>query len=144
MKTAMIRKALLPVLAASAVLVSTPALAQNVGVTLSFGSSGYSQGYGQDYGYGGGYGQDYGYGRGHAPQNLQYRAQALSQHIERLAWNGAVHRREARDLTRHLQQYQSLEYHYARNGLSAREYYELNARLDRIQYQVQRVQRARW
>ncbi|WP_426051602.1 hypothetical protein [Brevundimonas sp. SL161] len=140
MKTAMIRNALLPVLAASAVLVSTPALAQNVGVTLSFGSSGY----GQDYGYGRGYGQDYGYGRGYAPQNLQYRAQALSQHIERLAWNGALHRREARALSRQLQQYQSLEYHYARNGLSAREYYDLDARLDRIQYQLQGGQRARW
>ena len=34
MNTAMIRKALLPVLAASAVLASTPALAQSVGVTL--------------------------------------------------------------------------------------------------------------
>ena len=140
MNTAMIRKALLPVLAASAVLASTPALAQSVGVTLSFGSPGY----GQDYGYGRGYGQDYGYGRGYAPQNLQYRAQALSQHIERLAWNGDLHRREARAMSRQLQQYQSLEYHYARNGLSAREHYDLNARLDRIEYQVQRVQHARW
>ena len=118
-------------------MVSTPALAQNVGVTLSFGSSGY----GQDYGNGR---QDYGYGRGYAPQNLQYRAQALSQHIERLAWNGALHRREARALSRQLQQYRTLEYHYARNGLSAREYYDLDVRLDRIQYQVEGVQRARW
>ena len=140
MKTAMIRKALLPVLAASAVLASTPALAQNVGVTLSFGSPGY----GQDYGYGRGYGQHSGYGRSYAPQNLQYRAQALSDHIERLAWNGALHRREARAMSRQLQQYQSLEYHYARDGLSGREYYDLNARLDRIEYQVQRVQHARW
>ncbi|WP_426039900.1 hypothetical protein [Brevundimonas sp. DC300-4] len=140
MKTAMIRKALLPVLAASAVLVSTPALAQSVGVTLSFGSPGYAQ----DYGYGRGYGQDYGYSSGYAPQNLRYRAQALSQHIERLAWTGALHRREARALSRQLQQYQSLEYQYARNGLSGREYYDLNARLDRIEYQVQRVQHARW
>ena len=140
MNTAMIRKALLPVLAASAVLASTPALAQSVGVTLSFSSPGY----GQDYGYGRGYGQDYGYGRGYAPQTLQYRAQALSQHIERLAWNGALHRREARALSRQLQQYQSLEHHYARNGLSAREYYDLDARLDRIQYQLQGGQRARW
>ena len=46
MKTAMIRKALLPVLAASAVLVSTPALAQNFSVSLSFGSPASSNGYG--------------------------------------------------------------------------------------------------
>ena len=55
-----------------------------------------------------------------------------------------IHRREARALTRQLQQYQSLEYHYARNGLSAREYYDLNARLERIEYQVQQVEHARW
>ena len=71
MKPAMIRKALLPVLAASAVMVSTPALAQNFSVSLSFGSPGYSHGY------------------GYAPRDLHYRARALSQHIDRLAQRAA-------------------------------------------------------
>ena len=134
MKTAMIRKALLPVLAASAVMVSTPALAQNFGVTLSFGSPGYSQGYG--------YGAR---GYGYAPRDLHYRAQVLSQHIDRLAWSGGVHRLEARALARELNQYQRLEHRYARNGLSQGEYRDLDRRLDRIQYQLQRTAyRTRW
>lgn len=136
MKTATIRKALLPVLAASAVMVSTPALAQNFGVTLSFGSPGYSQGYGHDRGYG--------YRQGYAPQNLRYRVQALSQHIDRMAWNGTLRRNDARNLSHQLQQVRSLEYRYARNGLTAREYAELDQRLDRIQFRLQRVQRTRW
>ncbi|HYC97394.1 hypothetical protein [Brevundimonas sp.] len=130
----MIRKALLPVLAASAVMVSTPALAQNFGVTLSFGSPGYSQPYG--YGYGRGYGYD--------ARDLHYRAQVLSQHIDRLAWSGRIHRREARDLARQLDQFRRLEYRYARNGLSAGEYRDLDHRLDRIEYQVQRASWSRW
>lgn len=138
MKTATIRKALLPVLAASAVMVSTPALAQDFGVTLSFGSPGYSQ----PYGYGHGYNR--GQNRGYSPRNLQYRAQVLSQHIDRLAWNGALHRNEARALSRQMQQYRNAEYRYARNGLTAREYAALDQQLDRIQYRVQRVQRTRW
>lgn len=141
MKIAMIRKALLPVLAASAVMVSTPALAQNFGVTLSFGSPGYSQGYG--YGHRG-YGYDarrYGY----ASRDLDYRARALSQHIDRLAWSGAIHRREARELAREMNQYQRLDRRYARNGLSRAEYRDLDRRLDRIQYKLQRASyRGRW
>jgi hypothetical protein len=134
MKTATIRKALLPVLAASAVMVSTPALAQNFGVTLSFGSPGYSQPYGYNRGY----------NRGYSPRNLQYRAHVLSQHIDRLAWDRSVSRYQARRLAAEMNQYRRLEYRYARNGLTPRQYRELDARLDRIQYQLQRVQRARW
>ena len=128
MKTAMIRKALLPVLAASAVMVSTPALAQNFGITLSFGSPGYG----------------YGYGRGYGPTDLHYRARALSQHIDRLAWSGGVSRYEARRLLRVLNQYQRLEHRYARNGLSRAEHRDLDRRLDRIQWQVQRTSWSRW
>lgn len=129
MKNAMIRKALLPVLAASAVMVSTPALAQDFSVSLSFGSLGYSHGYGR------GYGRGYGYG----PRDLAYRARVLSQHIDRLAWSGGINRLRARDLAREMNQYQRLEYRYARNGLSRAEYYDLDRRLDRIEYQLQRA-----
>lgn len=136
MKTAMIRKALLPVLAASAVMVSTPALAQNFSISFGIGSPGYSQGYG------------YGYGdrhRGYAPRDLHYRARVLSQHIDRLAWSGGIHRWEARELAREMNHYQRLEYRYARNGLSRGEYRDLDRRLDRIEYRLQRTAyRARW
>ncbi|MBF0664937.1 MAG: hypothetical protein IR159_05245 [Brevundimonas sp.] len=126
MKTAVIRKALLPVLAASAVMVSTPALAQNFSVSLSFGSPGYSQGY------------------GYGSRDLGYRAHALSQHINRLAWSGGVNRLRAHDLARQMDQYQRLEYRYARNGLSPAEYRDLDRRLDRIEWDVQRTSRSRW
>ena len=126
MKNAMIRKALLPVLAASAVMVSTPALAQNFSVSLSFGSPGYS---------------GYGYG----PRDLGYRARVLSQHIDRLAWSGGINRLRARDLAREMNRYQRLEYRYARNGLSRAEYRDLDRRLDRIEFQLQRTAwRTRW
>lgn len=132
MKIAMIRKALLPVLAASAVMVSTPALAQNFSISFGIGSPGYSQSYGYS-------------ARGYAPQNLHYRARVLSQHIDRLAWSRGVHPREARALTREMNRYQRLEYRYARNGLSRAEYRDLDRRLDRIQYRLQRTAyRARW
>jgi hypothetical protein len=132
MKTAMIRKALLPVLAASAVMVSTPALAQNFSISFGIGSPGYSQGYGDRH-------------RGYAPRDLHYRARALAQHIDRLAWSRGVHPREARLLQRQMNQYQRLEYRYARNGLSRAEYRDLDRRLDRIQYQLQRTaHRTRW
>lgn len=129
MKAAMIRKALLPVLAASAVMVSTPALAQNFSISFGVGSPGYSQGYGY----------------GHAPRDLHYRARALAQHIDRLAWSRGVHPREARALSHEMNQYQRLEYRYARNGLSRAEYRDLDRRLDRIEYQLRRTaQRTRW
>ena len=135
MKTALIRKALLPVLAASAVMVSTPALAQNFSISIGVGSPGYSQPYG--------YGPVRGYGQ--SPRDLHYRAQVLSQHVDRLAWSGGVHRLEARDLARQLNQYRRLEYRYARNGLSRAEYVDLDRRLDRVEYQLQRsVYRTRW
>ena len=123
MNNAMIRKALLPVLAASAVMVSTPALAQNFSISLSFGSPGYSQ------------------GSGYGARDLGYRARVLSQHIDRLAWSGGVDRLRARNLARQMDQYRRLEYRYARNGLNPAEYRDLDRRLDRIQIQLQR---ARW
>lgn len=136
MKTATIRKALLPVLAASAVMVSTPALAQSFGVTLSFGSPGYNQGYDRHRGYAP--------HRGYSPRDLQYRAHALSQHIDRMAWDRRANRGQIRSLQAQMTQYRRVEYQYARNGLTAREYADLNNRLNRIQMQVQRVQRTRW
>lgn len=130
MKTATIRKALLPVLAASAVMVSTPALAQNFGVTLSFGSPGYSQGYDRH--------------RGYSPRELHYRAQVLAQQIDRMAWDRRANRGQIRSLQAQMNQYRRVEHQYARNGLTAREYADLNNRLNRIQMQVQRVQHTRW
>ena len=130
MKTAMIRKALLSTLAATAVMTATPALAQQVTFSVGVGSPGYSQGYGYNRGYG---------------NDLQYRAQRLAQQIDRAAWNGRVSRGEARRLSWEMQEYRSLEWRYARDGrLSQREYAALSYRLDRIQALLRMERRDRW
>lgn len=130
MKTATIRKALLPVLAASAVMVSTPALAQQVTFSIGVGSPGYSQGYGDNRGYG---------------ADLRHRADRLAQQINRVAYNGRVSRGEAQRLSWEMQQYRSLEWRYARDGrLTQREYVALSHRLDRIQTMLRMERRDRW
>lgn len=131
MKTAMIRRALLSTLAASAVMTATPVLAQNVTFSVGVGSPAYGQGYG--YGYNRGYGND-----------LQYRAQRLAERINRVAWNGRVSRGEAQRLSWEMQQYRNLEWRYARDGLSRREYAALSNRLDRIEYLLRQERRDRW
>ncbi|HWQ87454.1 hypothetical protein [Brevundimonas sp.] len=132
MKTAMIRKALLSTLAATAVMTATPALAQNVTFSVGVGSPGY--GYGQGYGYDRGYGHD-----------LQYRAQRLARQINRVAYNGRISRGEAQRLSWEMQQYRSLEWRYARDGrISQREYAALSYRLDRIQAMLRHERRDRW
>lgn len=137
MKTAMIRKALLSTLAASAVMTATPALAQNVTFSVGVGSPSYGQGYGY------GYGQGYGYNRGYGA-DLQYRAQRLAQQINRVAYNGRVSRGEAQRLSWEMQQYRNLEWRYARDGLSRAEYAALSNRLDRIERMLRHERRDRW
>ena len=136
MKTAMIRKALLSTLAATAVMTATPALAQQVTFSFGVGSPGYSQGYG----YNRGYGYDRGYGN-----DLQYRAERLAHQINRVAYNGRISRGEAQRLSWEMQQYRSLEWRYARDGhLSQREYAALSYRLDRIQAMLRMDRRDGW
>ncbi|MGZ9099474.1 MAG: hypothetical protein ACXW3O_07205 [Brevundimonas sp.] len=136
MKTAMIRKALLSTLAATAVMTATPALAQNVTFSIGVGSPAY----GQSYGYNPRYGYDRRYG-----DDLQYRAQHLAQQINRVAYNGRISRGEAQRLSWEMQQYRSLEWRYARDGrLTQREYAALSYRLDRIQAMLRMARRHRW
>ncbi len=130
MKTAMIRKALLSTLAATAVMTATPALAQQVTFSIGVGSPGYSQGYGHNRGYG---------------NDLQQRAERLAQQINRVSYNGRVSRGEAQRLSWEMQQYRSLEWRYARDGrLTQREYAALSQRLDRIQVLLRMDRRDGW
>jgi len=139
MKTAMIRKALLSTLAASAVMMATPALAQNVTFSIGVGSPGYGQGYGYDRGYDQGYGYNRGYGN-----DLQYRAQRVAQRINQVAYNGRISRGETQRLSWEMQQYRSLEWRYARDGLSRQEYAALSNRLTRIEMLLRQDRRDRW
>ena len=114
MTTALTRKALLSLLAASAVAIATPTLAQ-------------SHGRGHD-GFGGGYG---GYGQGYGG-GLNAEQARLSERIDRAAYSGRISRREAQNLRWQLSEYQRLEWRYRRDGLSGWERRDLDERLDRI------------
>ncbi|MBX9616719.1 MAG: hypothetical protein K2X25_14075 [Caulobacteraceae bacterium] len=112
MTTALTRKALLSLLAASAVAIATPTLAQDYG-------RGHDRG---GYGHGGGYG-----GGG-----LNAEQARLSDRIDRAAYNGRISRREAQNLRWQLAEYQRIEWRYRRDGLSGWERRDLEQRLDRI------------
>lgn len=111
MTTALTKKALLSLLAASAVAIATPTLAQDYGRGHDRGSYGH--------GHGGGYGGGE-YAR-------------LAQRIDRAAYNGRISRREAQNLRYQLEEYQRVEWRYRRDGLSNWERRDLQQRLDRIE-----------
>jgi hypothetical protein len=121
MSTALTKKALLSLLAASAVAISTPTLAQSYG------------------GHGGGYGG--GYGGGGWNGGLNGEQAQLSQRIDRAAYRGTISRREAQDLRHQLNQYERLEWRYRRDGLSRWERNDLSQRLDRIRWQLREDRR---
>ncbi|WP_298162645.1 hypothetical protein [Brevundimonas sp.] len=117
MTTALTKKALLSLLAASAVAIATPTLAQD-----------YGRGHGDR---GGGYGQNYNGGwNGGGLNGEQAR---LAQRIDRAAYNGRISRREAQSLRWQLDEYQRVEWRYRRDGLSHWERRDLQDRLDRIE-----------
>ncbi|MEQ7156725.1 hypothetical protein [Brevundimonas aurifodinae] len=120
MTTALTKKALLSLLAASAVAIATPTLAQ------SYGGHGGGYNGGHRGGYNGGWNGG-GHGRGLNAEQAQ-----LAQRIDRAAWRGTISRREARDLRYQLDQYERLEWRYRRDGLSRWERNDLAHRLDRI------------
>lgn len=124
MTNALTKKALLSLLAASAVAIATPTLAQ-------------------DYGrhHGGGYGQ--GYNGGWNGGGLNGEQARLAQRIDRAAYNGRISRREAQNLRAQLEDYQRLEWRYRRDGLSNWERRDLQNRLDRIERNLREDRRDR-
>lgn len=127
MTTALTKKALLSLLAASAVAIATPTLAQD-----------YGRGHGDR---GGGYGQNYNGGwNGGGLNGEQAR---LAQRIDRAAYNGRISRREAQSLRWQLDEYQRVEWRYRRDGLSHWERRDLQDRLDRIERNLRGERRDR-
>jgi len=127
MTTALTKKALLSLLAASAVAIATPTLAQD-----------YGRGHGDR---GSGYDQDRGGGwNGGGLNGDQAR---LAQRIDRAAYNGRISRREAQNLRWQLDEYQRLEWRYRRDGLSRWERRDLQDRLDRIERNLREERRDR-
>ena len=131
MTTALTKKALLSLLAASAVAIATPTLAQD---------------YGRGHDRGGGYGQGHnggGYNGGWNGGGLNGDQARLAQRIDRAAYSGRISRREAQNLRSQLDDYQRLEWRYRRDGLSNWERRDLQARLDRIEYNLRDERRDR-
>ncbi|WP_309629936.1 hypothetical protein [Brevundimonas sp.] len=133
MTTALTKKALLSLLAASAVAIATPTLAQD-----------YGRGHG-DRGGGYGYGQNHngGYNGGWNGGGLNGDQARLAQRIDRAAYNGRISRREAQNLRFQLEEYQRLEWRYRRDGLSNWERRDLQDRLDRISRNLREERRDR-
>ena len=135
MTTALTKKALLSLLAASAVAIATPTLAQD-----------YGRGH-NDHGgdRGGGYGQNHngGYNGGWNGGGLNGDQARLAQRIDRAAYNGRISRREAQNLRWQLDEYQRLEWRYRRDGLSNWERRDLQDRLDRIARNLREERRDR-
>jgi len=130
MTTALTKKALLSLLAASAVAIATPTLAQD-----------YGRGHGDR---GGGYGQDHGgYNGGWNGGGLNGDQARLSQRIDRAAYSGRISRREAQNLRYQLEEYQRVEWRYRRDGLSNWERRDLQGRLDRIERSLRDERRDR-
>lgn len=115
MTTALTKKALLSLLAASAVAIATPALAQD---------------YGRGHDRGGGY--NGGYNGGWNGGGLNGEQARLAQRIDRAAYSGRISRREAAGLRYQLDEYQRVEWRYRRDGLNGWERRDLENRLDRI------------
>ena len=126
-KTALTKKALLSILAASAVAVATPTMAQSWGGGHGGGNGGGYPGGSYGGGYNGGWN---GAGNG----GLNGEQARLSQRIDRAAYSGQISRREAQRLRGQLDEFQRLQWRYSRDGLSRWEQRDLNDRLDRIRY----------
>ncbi|WP_426050493.1 hypothetical protein [Brevundimonas sp. SL161] len=131
MTTALTKKALLSLLAASAVAIATPTLAQD-----------YGRGHGDR---GGGHGQNHGggYNGGWNGGGLNGDQARLAQRIDRAAYNGRISRREAQNLRWQLDEYQRLAWRYGRDGLSRWERRDLQDRLDRIERNLRDERRDR-
>lgn len=127
--TALTKKALLSMLAASAVAVATPVLAQDYGRH----GPGPGPGHGHGPAHGPGYGPGHNYNGGWNGGGLNGEQARLAQRIERAAYNGRISRREAQNLRYQLEDYQRVEWRYRRDGLSRWEREDLQRRLDRIE-----------
>lgn len=123
MTTALTKKALLSLLAASAVAIATPTLAQS-----------YGHGRDHDRHYNGGWN-----GGGHG--GLHGEQARLAQRVDRAAYRGTISRREAQNLRWQLDEVQRLSWRYGRNGYSRWERNDLENRLDRIRYQLREDRR---
>ncbi|MDO1559589.1 hypothetical protein Q0812_09135 [Brevundimonas sp. 2R-24] len=126
------KKVLIPVLAAAAVGMAAPALAQSsVGFSISVGNPGY--GYGHR-----GYHRDYDRGYDRDWVNINQRQAQLDRRIDQGIRNGQITRQEAYRLRAEFRQIAMLEARYRRTGrgLDYRERADLDYRFDRLAQRI--------
>lgn len=112
------RKLMISLAVTTAALVAVPAAAQY-----------------QDYGR---YDQRYNQGQ---TQNIQDRIQRLNQRIQRASQRGTITRHESQRLYNELRRIDYLYNRYRQNGISQRESYDLQNRLQNLQQQVREDRR---
>lgn len=117
------KKILLSIAAVATLAAAVPAMAQS---------------WDRGHGYDGGptYDRGAGYDRGGSYGDINQRIREITFRIERGTRDGSLNWREARMLRGQLSGVQNLERRYSWDGLDGRERADLNARLDRLSYQV--------
>ena len=118
-----------------AVLASTGALAAPAAAQYHDPYRGGDYGRYDEYGR---YDQGYGYGQTRQVEQRLYR---LRERIGRLSQRGAVSRSESYRLQRELYNIERRYADYARNGLSQRELYDIQVRIERLQQQIREDRR---
>ena len=122
------KKILLSIAAAASVAAAVPAMAQSW-------DRGHGYEGGPTYDRGDAYGRG-GYDRGAGYGDINQRIREITFRIERGTRDGSLDWRESRMLRGQLAGVQNLERRYGWDGLDGRERADLNARLDRLSYQV--------
>lgn len=84
-----------------------------------------------------GYGYGYHYNYGHV-RSLQARVNNLQRHIRHLDNRDIISEREARRLRNQSRDLERRLYYSARNGLTPREAYAIQTRIQRLEYRLQR------
>lgn len=82
-----------------------------------------------------------GYGNNNSRSNIQRQVNQIEQRIQRAAQRRTISGSEANRLLRRADQLERLAYRYERNGLTQREHYELQSRLQNLRAQLQEDRR---
>lgn len=110
-------------LVVAAAAAATPAAAQYRGNQ--------NYGYGRNYGY-----QKYDYGKVDERQNINAELSNLERNIQRARQNGRISSNEYARLRREIYSVRSIYYRYARGGISQRENYDLQRRMQNLRQQL--------
>lgn len=128
----MFKKAILPLVAVTALSAAVPAAAQTISVS-----------FGQSYGHGDRYDRDRHDRWDRGWDRIDHRLQRLDHRIDQGVRSGQLSRREAVSLRMQFRALVQLEQRYSRGGLSQWERRDLNQRFERLERQIRYERRDR-